>query len=403
MFKTQRSPWVMILALCIMMGCRAQGDKAPAHLTEITSPAGSGSRQLNVSAGPGGELYLSWIEVTDAGLPALKFASRTADGWSAARSVVESEDMIVDYADFPSLLALGKGAFAAHWMSAIPDHEGYKVNLSVSQDDGQTWTKPVVPHRDGTPTEHGFLSMAAAPQGGVAAVWLDSRNLSGDKPASDEVAMMYTTIGLDGTLGPESVVDGRVCECCQTSAALVPEGILTVYRDRSKSEIRDITIVKFDGKQWSQPKTVFDDGWQINACPINGPAIAAQGRNVAVAWFTAANDKPKVQVAFSTDGGNTFGKPVQVDDGNPVGRVDVVVLESGKAFVSWLEKTDAGGEVRLREAAPDGTRQPSITAGKTAAGTSSGFPRMDKGAGSILLAWMDTNANRVRTATLPVN
>jgi hypothetical protein len=33
-----------------------------------------------------------------------------------------------------------------------------------------------------------------------------------------------------------------------------------------------------------------------------------------------------VQIAFSTDAGATFGKPVRVDDGQPIGRVDVLRL-----------------------------------------------------------------------------
>ena len=107
-----------------------------------------------------------------------------------------------------------------------------------------------------------------------------------------------------------------------------------VYRDRSDDEIRDIAIARFDGTRWSYPKIVSDDHWEIYACPIQGPSISASGQNVVVAWFTGANDKPRVEVAFSSDGGNTFGAPVQVDEGDPVGRVDVVALENGNAIVT---------------------------------------------------------------------
>ena len=114
--------------------------------------------------------------------------------------------------------------------------------------------------------------------------------------------------------------------------------------DRSKEEIRDIVITRFDGKEWSAPKTIFDDRWQISACPIQGPAISAAGDHIAVAWFTGADDKPKVQVALSADGGKTFGAPVQIDEGDPIGRVDVVALESGGAVVTWIEHRHAAAK-----------------------------------------------------------
>jgi hypothetical protein len=56
--------------------------------------------------------------------------------------------------------------------------------------------------------------------------------------------VVLTMIGLDGTLGKEVLLDGRVCECCATSAASTPDGIAVVYRDRSKEEVRDISIVR---------------------------------------------------------------------------------------------------------------------------------------------------------------
>ena len=81
---------------------------------------------------------------------------------------------------------------------------------------------------------------------------------------------------------------------------------------------------------------------------MNGPAIAASGRRVAVAWFTGAANTQRVKLAFSGDSGEIFGEPVTVDDGSPVGRVDVVLLDDGSAIVCWLEKLPSGGEIRAR-------------------------------------------------------
>src|SRR5262249_1310509 len=158
-------------------------------------PAGPSSRASNLTTSPDGETYLSWIEVSDSGTAALKFAVRTADAWSQPKTITQSDGLIVNEADFPSMVALGKGLLGAHWMLTLPEGgEAWNIQIAVSNDAGQTWSKPVVPHRDGTPTEHGFVSLVPAPKGGIAAVWLDSRNAG----KSDEVTLMYAPIATNG-------------------------------------------------------------------------------------------------------------------------------------------------------------------------------------------------------------
>jgi hypothetical protein len=247
------------------------------------------------------------------------------------------------------------------------------------------------------------MSMMPSPNGGIGAIWLDSRKLAhSNAGGSNDVAMMYTTIGQDGALGPETTISGRVCDCCEPHSVRTPNGILTTYRQRSPQEIRDIAVVRFDGVKWSEPKTVYDDNWHVDACPINGPAIAAHENQVAVAWFTGANDKPKVEVAFSGDGGNNFAAPIQVDEGNPIGRVGVAVLDSGSAVVTWLERGAKGAQLKARLIDKDGMRNPPIVIGNTNAGSSSGFPRIERNGSTVLIAWIDTNTERIRVSELDI-
>ena len=79
------------------------------------------------------------------------------------------------------------------------------------------------------------------------------------------------------------------------------------------------------------------DGWKIDACPVNGPAVAAAADTVVVAWFTAA-DMPRVRLAYSRDGGRSFAAPIEVASG-AVGAQSAI--ESGasttlRVTVSWL-------------------------------------------------------------------
>jgi hypothetical protein len=140
----------------------------------------------------------------------------------------------------------------------------------------------------------------------------------------------------------------------------------------------------------------------INGCPVNGPAVAADGSKVAVAWFTAAGDKPTVKAVLSADSGASFGSPVVIGDARPLGRVDVAMMDDGAALVSWLEQGENGAAtVRLRRAAADGSLGPVATLAPTTGARSSGFPRMVRSGARVVLAWRDgADPPRVRTGIL---
>jgi hypothetical protein len=369
---------------------------------ELPAPAGRGSGQPNLAVSPDGRVHLSWIERLGEGRFSLRFSTMEKGGWSTPQTIAEGANWFVNWADFPSMIALPDGSLAAHWLvKSGPGTYSYDVNISRSFDGGKTWGKPFVPHRDGTLTEHGFVSMFAAKDGSLAAVWLDGREMKGHQAGHGHgnMTLRYVNIKRDGALADEAVLDAKVCECCQTSAAMTTDGPVVVYRDRSDQEIRDISRIRLKDGKWSQPRWVAQDGWHINGCPVNGPAIAASGRRVAVAWFTGAAGAQRVKLAFSGDSGESFGETVTVDDGSPVGRVDVLLLDDGSAMVCWLEKVSAGGEVRARRVWPNGKRDRAITVATSGTARSSGFPQMARSGNTLIFAW---TGPRVLTALMPV-
>lgn len=237
----------------------------------------------------------------------------------------------------------------------------------------------------------------------MGAVWLDGRkyNKEGHSP-TNEMMVVSTTIGADGRLGREVRLDERACDCCQTAVAMTADGPIVAYRDRSPDEIRDIYVVRRVADRWSAPALVHNDGWKIAACPVNGPAIAAAERQVALAWFTSANDSARVKVAFSSDAGATFGAPVRIDEGQPAGRVDVALLRDGSALVSWIERI--GGDtaaVRVRRVTSDGKADAPITVGSSSAARASGFPRVIVTGNDAIFAWTEPgNPSAIRLARL---
>lgn len=405
---------VVTLALVALAALAGSADPraAPMAVRELPSPAGPGSGEPNLAVAPDGRVLLSWIEPAGGGRHRLLYSGLDASGsWSAPRTIAEGGGWFVNWADFPALASLPDGTLFAHWRAkSATGTYAYDIQVASSRDGGRSWSRPFVPHRDGTKTEHGFVSMTPWNAGAMGIVWLDGRKTAGaarpaDGEAGGEMSLVHTTMNGDGILGAETVLDGRICDCCQTDAARAGDAVVVVYRDRSETEVRDMSIVRFAEGRWSAPRTLAADGWEINGCPVNGPAIAADGSKVAVAWFTAPADKPRVKVAFSDDGGVTFGSPIVVDDGRPLGRVDVAMLDGGAALVSWLEQGEKGAAtLRLRRIAGDGSRGDAATVAVSTGARSSGFPRMARSGGRVVLAWRDAaEPPRVRTAALGVN
>ena len=213
--------------------------------------------------------------------------------------------------------------------------------------------------------------------------------------------MTLRTATVGETARKGELLDKRVCDCCQTSAAMTSEGPIVVYRDRSEKEIRDIAIVRRESGRWTQPRLVSADGWEISGCPVNGPSADARDRLVAVAWFTGAQGRARVLAAFSADAGATFDPPVVIDATNPLGRVGLTLDDDGDALVSWVAGEGGKPSIRLRRVRRRGSMGPSIVIMETSAARTSGFPRIKRSGDTLVLAWVDPqDPSRLRSAVL---
>ncbi len=188
---------------------------------------------------------------------------------------------------------------------------------------------------------------------------------------------------------------------------MTDSGVVLAYRGRTADEVRDIRVVRSTADGWTDPGSVADDGWVISACPVNGPAIEADGRQVVVAWFTAAADSPRVMLAFSPDGGASFGEPIRVagpgEIGRPIGRVDLAVTPDGMALVSWLHEREGTAALMLAAVNSAGERSVTTVVSQLDGGRAAGFPRLVASRGRALLAWTEPgDPARVRVVAVPV-
>jgi hypothetical protein len=377
----------------------------PPTVERVPAPAAPGSGQPQLSTSDRG-VILSWVE-KDAARATLKYSERTAAGWSASRVVASGTDWFVNWADVPSVLRLGDGTLAAHWLQKSgPDTYAYDVRLSYSKDDGKTWSPSFTPHSDGTRTEHGFASLFQMPGVGLALIWLDGRAMKpqpghgGHDAASGTMSLRFATFGRDWKQTAEVPLDVRVCECCPTSAAVTADGPIAAFRNRTDNEVRDIYVARLANGTWTEPVAVHDDGWKIAGCPVNGPMLSARGRDVAIAWFTGKDEQGRAFLSFSKDAGRTFGAPIRLDGNGTLGRVDVELMTDGSAVASWIESAGGRAQFVVSRVEPSGAKSPPLTVSGLAGTRASGYPRVARRGDELVFAWIESaeGSTSVQTA-----
>ncbi len=141
---------------------------------------------------------------------------------------------------------------------------------------------------------------------------------------------------------------------------------------------------------------------EIKGCPVNGPKVAAMGNNVAVAWFTAAQDTARVQVVFSKDGGENFENPTVIAKGTTIGRVDVVWVDEETAVVSWMDTKEKVASLNVAKISRTGLASEKVTVVEMNGSRQSGFPQLEKVDDMLYLAWTDVTATDTRVRMVKV-
>lgn len=337
---------------------------------------GAKAAQPSIAVDPNAGFVVTWQE-RDGEDSALRYAVLDLAGVEQRRGLVSSgKDRFVNSADFPNLAVLDNGDWVTFWLQKTASGTyAYEVRSVRSRDQGQTWDAPVVIHRDGTPTEHGFVSMVPAGDDRVRLIWLDGRKMATTADAHGEggdehMTLRSAMLGRDGVPTDEQELDALTCACCQTDLARGATSAVAVYRDRSPKEIRDIGAVVFGPQGTSTPTLVHADDWTMSGCPVNGPALAMRGDRFLVAWPTMANGPMAVRAALGD--GTRFEAPITLGEGDTeLGRLDATMWGDGW-LVSRVTTQERKPSLTLSTLAADGTVQST----QSVASPVGGYPRI---------------------------
>lgn len=403
--------FLFTLSALVFTGCQsddssAQEDDTSILVTEITSPAPSGSRYPNLYTDNSGTIYLSWTRV-DSDTVFIEYASFDGGAFSQPANIHTGhpDNFFVNWADFPSVVGHNGSPLAAHWLGKVDGGTfAYHVDVSFNSDESG-WTSAFTAHLDYSPTEHGFVSLEPISDDTILGIWLDGRYTDGGHGGEDfahSMTLRSAELSPGGVVNRKNEIDDTVCDCCQTDLVPVGDDFFAVYRNRSEGEIRDIAFSRYTTEtgEWSAPETLHADGWEIHGCPVNGPRAASHNRNVAVIWYTQADDEPQVKLSVSSDGGISFPNAITLETINPAGRTDVVYANDGRLFVSWLDLIDGEGHIMLQEISnTDSKSHPAVRIAATSPTPRSGFPRMTKAESGLLFTWTATEPEmHVKTA-----
>lgn len=344
----------------------------------------------------------------------LRLIGAGGSGDVPSRSLLESSTVLpanpprleANSANLPRSVRLASGAL----MFAIPQKLGTDpLALGVKlylEDEGPPARALGWIHEDVAPVEHSYVTLLPTVGGAALATWLDGRATAPgpdgvvDPDASTALYARVVTGG--GTFGPEVLLDGRVSGASPTDGVVLDSGAVVIaYRDRGEDDLQNIATVRCDVRgRWGQPVTVHDDEWRIAGQPVHGPAIAADGEQVIVAWYTKLDDgvTPAVRVAYSTDGGRSYGDVTTVVRLGTEGRVGVASVGGGVFVLSHLaydgEKDVASWHIGLlaRNASP----MPFTRIADVARSRKSGRLDLVEGSGPVVwMAWTDPEGIRV--------
>lgn len=400
---------ILCLSFLLFGSCKLETKKEAQEIStrdfQYLKNSASGNTSLPRLFSTENKLFLSWVEEKDS-LTILNYDVFENGSWKDSEEIISGSNWFTNWADFPAIAVSSNGNILTSFLEkSAKETYTYDIKLNLYNAATNSWKKNFILHNDATKSEHGFVSIAPYSDNTFQVVWLDGRETAGKSHGGGQMTLRGAIVSEDGSIKEDRLLDERICDCCQTGIAVGPnDEIVASYRDRSEGEIRDISTVRWQSKEgWSKPEKIGNDNWKIAGCPVNGPSIDSYKNNFVVAWFTAANDSPKVQVAFSQDIGKTFGLPIRIDNGNALGRVDVAMISNTTAIICWMENKGEETLIQVMKVKNDGSIGLPVTISKTIADRASGFPQMEVMGSTIYLAWTDVQEDTSSIKTIDLS
>jgi hypothetical protein len=369
-----------------------------------------------------GTVHVAWVAQDDSVTANVYLARLSGDGPVDPVRVNHLAGDAAPHLQAPAQVATGPGGLVyVAWQSTRPVpglmFGAADIRLARSEDGGLTFQPAVTVNDDAgrLDARHSFHDIEVTPEGTVYVSWIDARHRDSarvmrakrgrgghahadpDEPTTDIRVARSTYQGR--TFSPGVVVDTNSCTCCRTAMASGPDGTLYVaWRKLHPGGVNDIVVARSNdqGRAWSTPVKLHDDGWVFPGCPHAGPDLRVDaGGAVHAVWYTGAPGREGLYYTFSTDGGASFRPPVTlVSGGVPASQARLATAGPDAMWIAWEDRRADPLSLRLAWASSSGRFRRFDSA--SFAGAS---PAMAASAGTLAMTWLDGETVRVRFGT----
>jgi hypothetical protein len=240
-----------------------------------------------------GRLWIAYAECNGASCNVmLRYSDDRGAGWaSPIRVTSRPEPVSADGENRPKLAIGPRGELYVTWTSPTSERYTGDIRFTRSLDGGETWSPPIVVHRDRQLITHRFESLAVDGDGRVWVTWVDKRDLhraqaAGESYSGAALYYAYSEDGGESWKGDFKLAD-HTCECCRIALARDPEGrIAALWRHVFPPNERDHALAVLSPNPSPSMSRATFDRWRVDACPHHGPSLAYSPDGTAHAvWF----------------------------------------------------------------------------------------------------------------------
>jgi hypothetical protein len=302
--------------------------------------------QLSVS---GNNVYVTWDDTTGSSNQHI-FVSSSTDGGNSFGSPVKLDNG--NAATNPRISSSGSNVFVA-WSGSpplgFPSNLGSEISFAASTDSGATFHAPLdISNTVGSTSSEPQVLVSG---NNLYVIWAESSS------GNYEVLLRKST-NFGSSFGPTINISnnsGLSAWQAEYLPQIIASGnnIYVTWRDSTPGPINVFFSKSSDaGDTFSTPVNISNDVKDNFV-----PQIALSGHNIIISWQGSIPSTTRTSVFYSlsTDSGDTFGTPVQVNDNQGGATHQYLTASGNNVYIAWESSITATEGVNIMESTDSGS------------------------------------------------
>lgn len=364
--------YVMARLLAVLGSICIATDAEPADRATIQiSEVGSVAQSPDVAIGPDGVIHVVWLGANSAPPNAAQIAARGHSHDSSTNVyIAHSRDGGRSFSQ-PQRLNQADGdvwgfAISKPRIAAGPDgrvHVLFPGNTRNSVS-GENETIALYVRSTGTtlafdsprrlntdalddalPKDDGgsFATLAVTADNTVYAAWIDTREIVGEEMG--RAALAVSRNGGEQFERDRVILPAIVCPCCQLNSAVDSRRRLVLGARLVDGGFRDNEVLRFSAidERLELRQRVSAARWALEGCPRKPTALAVRADDIAVAYYSGAEQPDGVYVVHSRDAGSFWSSPRQIHPGARASDAPAIIFSGNRLHLVWQARVDESG------------------------------------------------------------